>query len=382
MTGKEKQKEIQFDHVLKKPSGSGLNMPFRFDILAQLANIPARITIYELLHLSKETREALRDALANSESFLTHMPEIPGGDTQPSCPECHHIQPKVPTITFTAEDMLLKDNKHDRPLYYTGYIGSTCIERVQVDPGFALSIIPKRLLYFLGIPLYRLSATTTTIYGFNAGSSHPLGKIRLHCRIGSLKSEMTCYVIDADTSYNLLLGRPWIHANWIIPSNLHQCFKYVEDDVIVRTVFAEKKPFKGVKNYFTDALLYQKVSETSKDSLPDNNDSGNKADSESEGDTPATLVGEPIIAYFNPQYNTPFEDENEWVINDTISFNYPASVELLESVTDNSLHMPLHKLSTSSTSVECIEGSVLVVPPSKKVLAQRPITLVLMMINS
>ena len=75
---------------------------------------------------------------------------------------------------------------------------------VQVDPGSALSIILKRLLYFLGIPLYRLSATTTTIYGFNAGRSHPLEKIRLRCRIGSLKLEVTCYVIDADTSYNLL----------------------------------------------------------------------------------------------------------------------------------------------------------------------------------
>ena len=105
-------------------------MPFRFDILAQLANIPARITIHELLRLSKETREALRDALANSESFLTYMPEVPKDDAQSSCLECHHVQSKVPAITFTAEDMLFKDNKHDRPLYYTGYIGSTCIERV------------------------------------------------------------------------------------------------------------------------------------------------------------------------------------------------------------------------------------------------------------
>ena len=81
-------------------------MPFRFDILAQLANIPARITIHELLRLSKETREALRDALANSESFLTYMPETPNDDAQSSCPECHHVQSKVPAITFTAEDML------------------------------------------------------------------------------------------------------------------------------------------------------------------------------------------------------------------------------------------------------------------------------------
>ena len=146
-------------------------------MLAQLANIPARITIHELLRLSKEIREALKDALANSESFLTCMSEVPRDDSQLYCSECHHLQSKVPAIVFTAEDMLLKDNKHDRPLYYTRYIGSTCIERVQVDPGSALRIIPKMLLYFLGIPRYRLSATTTTIYGFNAGSSHPLGKI-------------------------------------------------------------------------------------------------------------------------------------------------------------------------------------------------------------
>ena len=54
------------------------------------------------------------------------------------------------------------------------------------------------------------------------------------------------------------------------------------------------------------------------------------------------------------------------MINDNVSFDYPASVELFESVTNSSLHMPLHKSSTSSTSVECIEGSILVVPPSKK----------------
>jgi len=33
-TGKGRQKEVWFDHVLKKPSGPGLDMPFRFDILA------------------------------------------------------------------------------------------------------------------------------------------------------------------------------------------------------------------------------------------------------------------------------------------------------------------------------------------------------------
>jgi len=146
----------------------------------------------------------------------------------------------------------------------------------------------------------------------------------------------------------------------------------VEDDATVRTVFAEKQPFKGMKNYFTDALLYQEIGKTSKEPLPDNDDSGNEADSESEGDTSATLVSEPIVACFNnSQCNNPSEDDDEWVINDNVIFDYPVSIKLLESVINSSLHMPLHIPSIPSTSVECVEGSVFVIPPSKR--SQSPI---------
>jgi len=96
--------------------------------------------------------------------------------------------------------------KHDRPLYYTWYIGSSEISRIQVDTGFALNIMPCRVMQHLGIPIHRLSATQTTIYGFNANDTRAMGKIKLKCQIGDLGSEVTCYVIDADISYNLLLG--------------------------------------------------------------------------------------------------------------------------------------------------------------------------------
>lgn len=45
--------------------------PFKFDIMEQLANIPTHIIMHELLCLSKEARDALHKALANSEMFLT-----------------------------------------------------------------------------------------------------------------------------------------------------------------------------------------------------------------------------------------------------------------------------------------------------------------------
>jgi len=105
----------------------------------------------------------------------------------------------------------------------------------------------------------------------------------------------------------------------------------------------------------------------SKELLPEDNNSGNEADSESEKDTPATFACEPILAYLNDlQCNNPTGDNDEWVINENITFDYPESVDLFKFVDNDSLHMPLLLLSMTSTPVECREGSVFVVPPSKR----------------
>ena len=109
-----------------------------------------------------------------------------------------------------------------------------------------------------------------------------------------------------------------------------------------------------------------------KEPLPDDDESGNEVDSESEAGMPAILIGEPIIACLNnPQCNIPSEDDGEWVINDNISSDYPASIGSIKSITDGSLHMPLHKAGAANTPMEAIEGATLVVPPSKQ--GQSPI---------
>ena len=64
----------------------------------------------------------------------------------------------APCITFTPDDMQVK-GKHDRPLYFKGYIGSSEVSRIQVDLESVLSIKPRRVMQHLGIPTYRLSTT-------------------------------------------------------------------------------------------------------------------------------------------------------------------------------------------------------------------------------
>ncbi|ONK57059.1 uncharacterized protein A4U43_C10F16190 [Asparagus officinalis] len=230
--------------------------------------------MYNLLRLSRSTREALQEALADSEAFYTHFSKE--AEAEQGCAICCQVSiRRVPCITFTPEDMIIKSTSHDRPLYFTGYVGSSKVDRIQVDPGSALSIVPLKLIKHLGIPPKSLSLTATTIFGFNATGTRPRGKIRLKCRIGDMKTKVTCYVIDAEPSYNILLGRPWIHGNRIVPSTLHQCLKYVDDYERVRTVVADKQPFKGVENYFTDSLLYQDPNAPPAEEP----ESGNEADS-------------------------------------------------------------------------------------------------------
>ena len=104
-----------------------------------------------------------------------------------------------PCITFSPKNMKIK-GKHDRRLYYIGYIGSSEVSHIQVAPESALSIMPRRVMQHIGIPTHRLSATQATIYSFNANSTHPMGKVKFRCQIRDFKCEVMCYVIDTDTS--------------------------------------------------------------------------------------------------------------------------------------------------------------------------------------
>jgi hypothetical protein len=58
---------------------------------------------------------------------------------------------------------------------------------------------------------------------FEGNVSPAQGAICVELTIGSKTLPITFFVIEGRGSYNLLLGRDWIHVKYCIPSTMHQC---------------------------------------------------------------------------------------------------------------------------------------------------------------
>ncbi|KAK4388597.1 hypothetical protein Sango_2466300 [Sesamum angolense] len=65
----------------------------------------------------------------------------------------------------------------------------------------------------------------------------------------------------------MLLGRPWLHENSVVPSTWHQCFKYYRNN-IVKKVLDDIKLFTEAESHFADAKYYIEDAKKGKEVFP------------------------------------------------------------------------------------------------------------------
>ena len=126
-------------------------------------------------------------------------------DTEGEIELSHICRSCVASIMFIDEDRLLGSRIHNCPLFVTSYIKEQLVNRILVDGGFAVNILPLKVLKDLGISLDQLSHSRLMIQDFNQDGQRAIGKIRLNMLIGDMESGALVHVIDARTSYKLLL---------------------------------------------------------------------------------------------------------------------------------------------------------------------------------
>ena len=77
---------------------------------------------------------------------------------------------------------------------------------------------------------------------FTGEVSKTLGILPRDITIGSQIALYAFVVIDSIESYNILLGRDLIHANWCVSSSLHQFLLFWKRNE-VEVVWTNKQPF-------------------------------------------------------------------------------------------------------------------------------------------
>ena len=139
--------------------------------------------------------------------------------------------PRVDTaITFSDSDLEGCQHPHDDPMVIRAVVANKTIHRILVDNGSSTDIIFASTFDKMGIERERLELVNTHQRGFFGEKVLPLGSIQLLLTLGDPPCQATTTVrfliVDAPSSYNVLLGRPSLNAIKAIPSAYHMVIKF------------------------------------------------------------------------------------------------------------------------------------------------------------
>jgi hypothetical protein len=110
-----------------------------------------------------------------------------------------------------------------KALYLKGYINGQPINKMLVDTGVAVNIMSYSVLRRLGRSTGDLIKTNVTLSDLSGQTSEAQGVPSVDLTMGSKTVPTSFFVINNKSTYTVLLGRDWIHANCCISSMMHQC---------------------------------------------------------------------------------------------------------------------------------------------------------------
>ncbi|XP_070029885.1 uncharacterized protein [Nicotiana sylvestris] len=136
----------------------------------------------------------------------------------------------VNQISFSKNDLPPEGAAYNKALHLTVKCEGHYVKRVMLDGGSRVDICPLSTLQRIEIGTERIRPNNVCMRDFDGIKRDTIGKLNLILTISPVVFEVTFQVLDMDTSYNFLLGRPWIHAAGVVPSTLHQMVKFEHEN--------------------------------------------------------------------------------------------------------------------------------------------------------
>jgi hypothetical protein len=125
-----------------------------------------------------------------------------------------------------------KNYRHLKALYLKGYINGYPVNKMLVDTGAAVNIMPYSVLRRLGHSTEDLIKTNVMLSDFNVQASEAQGVLNVDLTVRSKTVPTSFFIVSSKSTYTVLLRKDWIHANCCIPSTMHQCLIQWDGDEV------------------------------------------------------------------------------------------------------------------------------------------------------
>ena len=158
---------------------------------------------------------------------------------------------------------------HDDPSVVHAIVANKTVHRVLIDNESSTDIIFVSAFDKMGIGRERLKPVNTHLWGFSEEKVLPLGSIQLVLTLGDPPCQATTtarfLIVDAPSTYNMLLGKPSLNAIKAIPSAYHMMIKFPTvsgvgmvrgDQRVARECYSASMKQKVIDNIYLDELDY------------------------------------------------------------------------------------------------------------------------------
>ncbi|XP_074315437.1 uncharacterized protein LOC141651635 [Silene latifolia] len=132
----------------------------------------------------------------------------------------------LPAISFDEADIPDEAEHHHDALIITLSIGNCLVKKILVDTGSSVNHIMLETFKNMGFSEKDLVQKAVPLVGFSGETKQSLGEIVIPTFAGGINKQVRYLVIDGPSTYNVILGKSWIHEMKAVSSTYHQSLKF------------------------------------------------------------------------------------------------------------------------------------------------------------
>jgi len=140
---------------------------------------------------------------------------------------------------------------HLKPLFIQAKINGVGVNKVLVDGGATVNLLPQSFLKKIGLFDSDLKPHNVVLTNYEGRTGNSLGAVEVDLVVGSICRTTMFMVVPSKANFNVLSGREWIHGVRAVPSTLHQRISLWRKDGLVENIEADQSYFLAEVNNIT-----------------------------------------------------------------------------------------------------------------------------------